>query len=283
MIRTTVLRRMVTVSLMALALLGLFYLPSFAQGAETENYGGRDMRVHVPATLAPEGQRALVVVLHGGLGNADRIADSQSETGMNLDAAADKNGFVVAYLNGTGVMRILQDRMLGWNAGACCGQPAANHVDDVGYITDAVKELERRYHVAPGRAFVIGHSNGAMMALRMMCETRVFTAAISISGALEADDARCSAASGARILAIHGADDQNVPVAGGVGPRGLSRVDYKSEDYTAKVFRDSGAHYDLKLVTGADHFLNNIDTALQAQTGHTIQDEAVRFFGIAAR
>jgi polyhydroxybutyrate depolymerase len=275
------LRRTATISVATLLLLGLFCVASFASGAITENYGGRDKLVHMPLHLPPPS--ALVVVLHGGLGNAERIASSRSETGLNLDTLADKNGFIVAYLNGTGVMRIFQNRMLGWNAGACCGQPAANNVDDVGYIGGAVKTLEQRYHIAPDRAFVIGHSNGAMMALRMMCETHVFAAAVSVSGALEAGDTHCPAASGARILAIHGADDKNVPVTGGVGSKGLSRVDYRSEDDTAKVFRESGALYELKLVPDADHFLNHIDAALRNSDGLSVGQKAVRFFGLAKK
>jgi hypothetical protein len=35
---------------------------------------------------------------------------------------------------------------------------------------------------------------------------------------------------------------------GGVALRGLSHVNFRSEDYTANDFRSSGAHYDLKLV-----------------------------------
>jgi poly(3-hydroxybutyrate) depolymerase len=273
------LRKTATLSVAALLLLGLFCVASFAD-VVTQSYSGRDMLVHVPTKMAPQGQRALVVVLHGGLGSAERIADAKSEAGMNLNDAADKNGFVVAYLNGTSIARMLPGTMRGWNAGACCGQPAQTDVDDVGYIAGAVKNLEQQYNIAPGRAFAVGHSNGAMMALRMMCETHVFAAAVSISGALETDDAQCPAASGARILAIHGVDDANVPVAGGVGPRGLSHVNFRSEDYTTKVFRSSGAHYDLKLVPGADHVMSNIDAALQKQDGLSLQDETVRFFGI---
>jgi poly(3-hydroxybutyrate) depolymerase len=276
-----VLRRTATVSVAALLLVGLFCVASFAD-VTTQSYGGRDMLVHAPAKLAPQGQRALVVVLHGGLGSASRIVNAGFEAGMNLNDAADKDGFVVAYLNGTSIARMMPGQMLGWNAGACCGQPATANVDDVGYIAGAVKALEQQYGIAPDHAFVVGHSNGAMMALRMMCQTHVFAAAVSISGALETDDAKCPAASGARILAIHGADDANVPVAGGVGPRGLSHVNFRSEEYTSGVFRASGAHYDLKLVPGADHVMKNIEAALQKQDGLSLQDETVRYFGIGA-
>src|SRR4051812_24153318 len=50
--------------------------PISASAADTvDHYAGRDMIVHVPARLPASGSRALVVVLHGGMGNADRIAN----------------------------------------------------------------------------------------------------------------------------------------------------------------------------------------------------------------
>lgn len=266
----------------AILAVALALMATAANALDTQSFGGRDMLVYVPHHKPPEGRRALVVVLHGGLGNASRIADEKSETGMNLDEVAEKNGFIVAYLNGTPVTRLPFGHMLGWNAGACCGRSAANDIDDVGYITGAVNDLVSRYGIARDRVYGIGHSNGAMMTLRMMCETNVYAAVISISGALETADQSCPDAHGKRILAMHGVDDENVPVAGGVGRKGLSRVDYKSETYTAKVFRDSGADYDLRIVPGADHFLNNIDAALQKTEGASVAQTAVQFFGLAS-
>ncbi|HEY8950526.1 MAG TPA: PHB depolymerase family esterase [Rhizomicrobium sp.] len=250
-----------------------------AHATETQRYGGRDMLVHVPVHMASANDRALVIVLHGGLGNASRIESERSETGMNLDAIADRYGFVVAYLNGTPVTRRLGDKFLGWNAGACCGQSSANNIDDVGYIKGAVNDLIARYGIPRSRVFGMGHSNGAMMTLRMMCETNVYAAAISISGALETADQTCPDARGKRILAIHGADDANVPVAGGEG-RGLSRTDYNSEAYTSGIFRNSGVRYELKILPGADHALDHIDAVLQKSEGMTVAQQVVRFFGL---
>ena len=148
--------------LLATAML-LSQLPAGAAARENvvEHYGGRDLIVHVPDRMPPSGARALVVVLHGGLGNADRIANRQSESGLNMDAVADKDGFIVAYLNGTAATR-LGGKMLAWNAGGgCCGQPFRTNVDDVGYIKGAVAWLAGKYGVDRRRVFGTGHSNGA--------------------------------------------------------------------------------------------------------------------------
>jgi polyhydroxybutyrate depolymerase len=253
-----------------------------SQGVTTENYKGRDLLVYAPANLPSRGARALVVVLHGGLGNASRIEGGASEKGLKMDEVAEKNGFLVAYLNGTPVTRMYGADKLGWNAGGgCCGVPAENNVDDVGYITSAVNHLVSKYGVDPARVYGMGHSNGAMMTMRLVCETSLYAAAVSISGPLNLNVQSCPGSRGKHILAIHGAEDQNVPIAGGQGTKGLSRVAYKSEKSTQQIFAASGADFHLQIVQGADHMLDNIDARIE-QTEHvSIAEKAAQFFGLA--
>jgi poly(3-hydroxybutyrate) depolymerase len=253
-----------------------------AEHVSVENYSGRSLIVFVPSQLPPRGTRALVVVLHGGLGNAQRIESGQSEHALNMDSVAEHNGFVVAYLNGTPVTRFLGPDKLGWNAGGgCCGQPSANNIDDVGYIESAVGHLAEQYGIDRGRIYGMGHSNGAMMTQRLMCETRLYAAAVPISGPLNLETGSCPAARGKRILAIHGADDENVPVVGGRGTQGISKAVYRSEQSSRQVFSSSGASYDLQVVTGADHKLDHIETAIKDAEGRTLAQKAAEFFGLA--
>jgi len=242
-------------------------------------FEGRTLYVHVPERLPGPGSRALVVVLHGGLGNAERIVEARSEAGMNLDAAADRYGFLVAYLNGTPVARRLGDDRKGWNAGECCGLSAERNVDDVGYIRGAVADLERRYGVDARRVYGVGHSNGAMMTLRLMCETDLYAAALPVSGALEIEATACPAARGKRILALRGELDENVPMAGGRG-RGLARMDFKSQEYTRRAFAGSGARYTLQVLPGAAHSFESLQQALRRTEGIDFAQKAVRFFGL---
>ncbi len=159
---------------------------------------------------------------------------------------------------------------------------AENGVDDVAYIQGAVGYLEGKYGVDPAKVFAIGHSNGAMMAQRLMCETRLLAAAVAISGPLNLPVQSCPSRAG-RILALHGADDQNVPIAGGRGTRGISGATFASEDHSRAAFTASGATYELQIVPGADHALARIDAAIQAAEGQTIAHKAARFFGLAGR
>jgi polyhydroxybutyrate depolymerase len=248
---------------------------------KTEPFHGRDMLVYAPKALPPHGTRALVIVLHGGLGNASRIAGATAESGLNMNAVATQDGFVVAYLNGTPVTRMMGAKFLGWNAGGgCCGVPAQTNVDDVAYIAAAVKRLVAEYAIDPAQVYGIGHSNGAIMTLRMMCETTVFAAGISVSGPLNVITQSCPASRGKRILSIHGADDRNVPIAGGRGTQGMANIAFQPESYTQKIFTASGADYRLEVVPGADHNLDAIDRKLKQAEGTSLAVKAARFFGL---
>jgi polyhydroxybutyrate depolymerase len=249
----------------------------------TEQYGGRSAFVYVPQHLPVSGQRALVVVLHGGLGNAQRVAEGRSEHALNINAAAEEGGFVVAYLSGTPVARILSAERLGWNAGNCCGVPAETGVDDVAYIQSTTQAIAQRYGVDRSRIFGLGHSNGAMMTQRLMCETALYASAVSIAGTLENNARSCPAARGKTILALHGRDDHNVPIGGGKGSKGVSRVAYASQAATTETWQSSGAVYSLQIIEGADHAVDAMDAQIRKTEGQTLGQKIARFFGLLAR
>jgi polyhydroxybutyrate depolymerase len=218
-----------------------------------------------------------VIVLHGGLGSAEAIVKGRGQAPLNLDKAADRHGFVVAYLNGTRAGPRVPETMRAWNAGICCGLPQREGVDDEGYIGRATAALVARYAVAADRVYVVGHSNGAMMGLAMACRNDVFSAVVAISGVLVLPVEACPAARGKRILAVHGADDENVPLAGGVGRRAISGVSYPAQARSKTIFEASGGSYELFVVNGAAHMLRGIDDALRRQDGHGLVERIVRF------
>ena len=251
-------------------------------GTTTFSHAGRDVIMFVPTHLPPEGSRTLVVVLHGGGGNAERIASKSNESALNMNDEAEKYGFIVAYLNGTHAMRLIGANMHTWNAGGgCCGQAFQNNVDDVSYITSTVGFLADKYGVDRQRMFGMGHSNGAMMTQRLMCENGLYAAAVPVSGGLQQPTENCPGARGKRILAIHGVDDENVPIGGGMGTKGPEKKVYVSEAYSRDVFTKAGAEYTIEAVQGADHKVDNISEALQRSEGVTLAEKAARFFGLA--
>jgi polyhydroxybutyrate depolymerase len=162
----------------------------------------RTYRVHVPAGLT--GPAPLVVVLHGGGGNGGQV-----EQQTRLTATADREGFVVAYPDGSG-----RTRLLTWNAGTCCGYARDQRVDDVGFVRAMLDAIAADFPVDPARVYVTGFSNGAMMAYRLGCELTDRIAAIApVSGTLATPV--CAPSRPLPVLHVHGTADRHVPIAGG--------------------------------------------------------------------
>lgn len=98
-----------------------------------------------------------------------------------------------------------------WNAGSCCAVPTRN---DVGYLVDVVHAVEGSVPVDPSRVYIVGFSNGGMMALDAICSApSVFAAAGSVSGPFLGTS--CARPIWRHIAA---APDEVVPTAGGIPP-----------------------------------------------------------------
>jgi len=162
--------------------------------------GGITRTYHLYRPEGLTGPAPLVVMLHGGYGDG-----AQAERSYNWDGEADGALFVVAYPDGV-------DRA--WNAGTCCGAPKKRNIDDVAFIKDMVSSVAEQVAIDPSRIYVAGMSNGAMMALRLACQTEIFAAVAPVAGTLLTD---CSHAAPTSVLQIHGTADYRVPYDGGPG------------------------------------------------------------------
>lgn len=158
----------------------------------------RTFDVYRPQGLT--GAAPLVVMLHGGFGSG-----AQAERAYHWDTEADNGHFVVAYPDGLN---------RAWNAGTCCGNPQQTNLDDVGFLTAVVGAIQQQVQIDAARVYATGMSNGAMMALRLGCQTDVFAAIAPVAGTLLTD---CSSAKPTSVLQIHGIADDRVPYDGGPG------------------------------------------------------------------
>jgi polyhydroxybutyrate depolymerase len=142
-------------------------------GARTLVHDGitRSYVVRVPAGVGERGRVPLVLVLHGGGGDA---ASAERMTGFTEKAAEE--GFIVVYPAGTSR---LGTRLLTWNAGHCCGYAMENRVNDVGFIAELLEVLIAEYPVDPARIHATGMSNGGMMVHRLGIELSHRLAAIA--------------------------------------------------------------------------------------------------------
>lgn len=204
----------------------------------------RSYLVHVPPareTLAP---LPLVVAIHGAFETAK---DMEERSGFsNL---ADKKGFVVVYPNGFGLFGLLQH----WNAGHCCGKAAADGVDDVGFLTEVIEDVEERLPIDPNRIYMVGFSNGGMLAYRFAAEKTGTLAALATLAATIG-----STSSGAEplwrlpdpkaplpLITFHGLADEAIPAQGGISPpRGGDPSFLSVKDSTNFWIRNNGCDPD---------------------------------------
>ncbi len=123
-------------------------------------HGGRERTylAYLPARLAE--RPALMVVLHGSLGNSEQ---ARAGYGYGFDVLADAEGFVVVYPQGYEGH---------WNDSRKAGPFAAKreNVDDVGFLRALIGEMVRLHGVDAGQVYVTGVSNGGQMALRLALE-----------------------------------------------------------------------------------------------------------------
>lgn len=181
----------------------------------------RNVGIFDPRRTRRENPRPLVVVLHGGLGDDDDVV-ALSFGKLNVLAAEDD--FLVAYPDGIGGH---------WNDGRNVGQYVAQRerVNDVGFLAKLVEELVEKRSVDAASVFVVGVSDGAMMAHRFACERsdqlRAFAAVIgSMPYNVARKRSRCRKEPLSALM-INGTEDPIVPWGGGTvkfDDRELGRV-----------------------------------------------------------
>lgn len=197
-----------------LLLLGSFAAPLHARerlpdARQTLRVGGleRSYVLRLPAQRPAGKPLPLVLVLHGGGGNAD-----YAERMTGFTTLARQEGFAVAYPEGSSRFR---GRLLTWNAGHCCGYAMENQVDDVAFIDALLDRLITEHGIDARRIYVTGMSNGGMMAHRLGIALSHRVAAIApVVAAVFGDET--SPAHPVAALIINGELDRSVPFAGGL-------------------------------------------------------------------
>ena len=174
----------------------------------------RSYRVHVPASYDGSTPAPLVVALHGAFSGAKGF-DRQS----GLSRLAEEQGFIVAYPNGIGLFGLLRH----WNSGHCCGKARKDEIDDVGFVISVAAEVAGEFRVDPRRVYLVGYSNGGMLAHRIAAERSDAFAAVAvvagtIGGKPASDEPEWTIpppADAVPIVIFHGRADENVPYEGG--------------------------------------------------------------------
>jgi len=177
----------------------------------------REVTVHVPPNYDPARPMPMVVMLHGFMQDKDEIASIS-----RFKEKADKEGFIAVFPNATGWVG---DNLRWWNI----GKNQLYRSDDVDFIRQLTEVLPSKLSVDKDRIFLVGFSNGAMMAQEAAARLNDKIAAVaSVSGGMLRKQDRPRGDMNA--LLIHGSNDEVIPASGGMlinlvgAPRVLSAI-----------------------------------------------------------
>jgi polyhydroxybutyrate depolymerase len=159
----------------------------------------------VPSNYNGQSPMPLVILLHGG----GQIG-ADTEGYLRFLPLAEARGFLYCYPNGTPLFALAG---FGWNGTDALSDPATDWggpiVDDAGYLRDLIGEIGQRFAVDRKRVYLVGHSNGGMMAYRMACQSADLIAGIaSLAGPMFFDPSRCAPSEPVSILHINGTADE---------------------------------------------------------------------------
>ena len=171
-----------------------------------QHNGERKFRVFLPSHYTKDKKLPMVLVFHGGGGSIDGTVRM---TGM--DQTAEKRGFVAVYPAGSGPR---EDQLLTWNAGSCCAYAMEKNIDDVGFVSKMIDFLIAEYNIDHRRVYATGHSNGAQISYRLVCEMADKLAAVAPHGS-QGVIQECNPSRKVPIFHLHGTEDTCARYAGG--------------------------------------------------------------------
>jgi len=169
----------------------------------------RTFHIHASSIQNKSVSLPLVIALHGRGGTGETMS---LVTRKGFDKLADNEGFVVVYPDGV---------ELNWNDGRmdeeANDRAHRENIDDVGFISALIDSMIKNYNIDPGRVYITGISNGAIMSYRLACElSHKITAIAPVDGNIPHllfHD--CYPVMPVSVLAINNVNDPLVPYEGG--------------------------------------------------------------------
>jgi polyhydroxybutyrate depolymerase len=193
----------------------------------------RSYLVHLPFGADTGRPLPLVVVLHGAFDTAKKM---EKLTGWSR--IADREQFIALYPNGMGLGSLFRH----WNSGHCCGRARSIGVDDPAFIETVIGEVRQRFSVDPERIYIVGFSNGGMLAHHVAArDSGLFAAGAVVSGAIggrpaaDEDVWRIPQPEyPLPMMLLHGRADDIIPFEGGDEERSREGRTYLSVDEAAR-------------------------------------------------
>jgi polyhydroxybutyrate depolymerase len=221
---------------------------------------GRTFQIHLPA--ASPSPRPLLLAFHGGL--ADGAAMRRL---TNLDARADREGWVVAYPDGVEGH---------WNDGRGTTVIPAHRddVDDVGLAAALVDHLAATAGVDRDRVYATGFSNGAMFCHRLASERPGLVAAIApVAGTMPVPLLDAERPRPVPVLIVHGTADPVVAYEGGPVMADPARGRVASVEQTAARWRAANRCRPEPAVEDLPHRDPSDATRIRVATWRPIDDD----------
>jgi len=191
----------------------------------------RRYQIHVPGRYDSTKATPVIIAFHGGGGNPASMVRLSG-----LSEKANEAGFIVVYPFGTGR---LENQLLTFNGGGCCGYAMENKIDDVAFTRALLDDLATVVKVDADRVFATGLSNGGIVSHFVASELSDRIAAIAPVGGPLMIDAP-NAKRPVPVMHFHGTADAFAPFAGGYGKGSFGRskgvTDFRSVDHTIQAW-----------------------------------------------
>jgi len=196
----------------------LFLLISAASASPTPtNYttfevDGRSVDAFVPQCV--HANSPIILALH-----AWATSQKMEEKVDRLAQYAGSECAVIVYPQGNVRGSLMGMVGWSWNAGGCCPNANINEIDDVTFLDHVITGVSTKFQVSDELVFVVGLSNGGMMANRFSCSNKKVKAFVAVSGPLingtgEKGSEAFTCARSLPYLHFHGTADGVVPYDG---------------------------------------------------------------------
>jgi polyhydroxybutyrate depolymerase len=216
------MNRITQITLLLCALLSASW-----SAAQTIDFGRGPVLVSAPEDYRNATDLPLIVLLHGYTSSGQSITNY-----WGLGRLVEDYGFVLAAPDGTRESNGNQNPF--WNATDACCNFENSPVNDSAYIRHIIDQIKTSHPIDPDRVYVIGHSNGGFMSLRMAYEhSDVIAAVISMAGANHLEQ-REPPPFPVHVLQIHGSNDETIAFQGGA----IREVRYPSARGTVERWAD---------------------------------------------
>jgi len=177
--------------------------------SQTMEFDGRQRSYHLYLPKKLSSNPALILVMHGSMSKGLHM---RGITAYGFETLAEEEGFIVVYPDGF-------ERH--WNDCRASAKYSANTLDinDVGFLSELVLQLQGEYGVDSSKIFATGLSNGGHMSYRLALEAPELVRAIAPMAASMPEDTNlgCRKSGTPMNVAIfNGTEDPVNPYHGGV-------------------------------------------------------------------